>query len=111
MYLLFLRLLAIIKNKDKILNGIPSINPGEKPMENNLINYTLFRQQAYINGQWVDADSQTTFNVVNPANDNLIAKVSELGKIETQRAIDTVAKTLPAWQTMSAKQRSQILNK
>lgn len=25
-------------------------------MENNLINSPLFRQQAYINGQWVDAD-------------------------------------------------------
>lgn len=111
MYLLFLRLLTIIKNKDKILNGVPSINPGEKSMENNLINSPLFRQQAYINGQWVDADSQTTFNVVNPANDNLIAKVSDLGKIEAQKAIDTAGKGIPAWQVMSAKQRSQILNK
>ncbi|HGJ5854379.1 NAD-dependent succinate-semialdehyde dehydrogenase [Arsenophonus nasoniae] len=80
-------------------------------MENNLINSPLFRQQAFINGQWVDADKHSTFNVINPANGDVIAKVSDLGKIETQNAIAAADKALPTWRAMSAKQRSQILNK
>lgn len=82
-----MQFLTIIENKikDKISNGIPPLNSGEKSMENNLINSPLFRQQAFINGQWVDADKHSTFNVINPANGDVIAKVSDLGKIETQK--------------------------
>ena len=71
---------------------------------------TLFRQQAYINGQWVDADNKAVFEVINPANGDVIAKISDLGATETERAIKAAEKALPAWRAMTAKQRSQILN-
>ncbi len=70
----------------------------------------LFRQQAYINGQWVDADNKAVFEVINPANGDIIAKISNLGATETERAIKAAEKALPAWRAMTAKQRSQILN-
>ena len=46
----------------------------------------LLRDKAYINGAWVGSDK--TFEVTNPANGKVIAKVANLGDDETQQAID-----------------------
>ena len=35
----------------------------------------LLRQQAYIDGQWVDADSGATFPVIDPATGEAIAQI------------------------------------
>jgi succinate-semialdehyde dehydrogenase/glutarate-semialdehyde dehydrogenase len=71
----------------------------------------LFRQQGYIDGAWVDADSGATFAVDNPATGEIIGKVPDMGAAETQRAIAAAAAALPAWSKMSAKARSAILRK
>ncbi len=39
----------------------------------------LLRQQCFIDGQWVDADSGATFGVVNPATGARIGTVPDLG--------------------------------
>ena len=39
-----------------------------------LKNAALFRQQCYIDGAWVDADSGDTFNVTDPADGPLWAR-------------------------------------
>ncbi|CDL82916.1 NAD-dependent succinate-semialdehyde dehydrogenase [Xenorhabdus szentirmaii] len=69
----------------------------------------LALQQAYINGQWVDADNKTTFDVINPANGDILANVSDLGAAETLRAIEAANNALPAWRALTAKQRSEKL--
>ncbi|OCQ54685.1 Glutarate-semialdehyde dehydrogenase DavD [Photorhabdus australis subsp. thailandensis] len=79
-------------------------------MTNN-VNIALLRQQAYIDGQWIDADNKVTFNVTNPANGEVIAQVSDLGAAETERAIEAAQQALPAWRAMTAKQRSQLLQR
>ncbi|HPV25290.1 MAG TPA: aldehyde dehydrogenase family protein, partial [Casimicrobium sp.] len=71
----------------------------------------LFRQQAYINGAWCDADSGKTFGVDNPATGEIIGQVPDMGAAETQRAIDAANAALPAWSKMSAKARAAILRK
>jgi acyl-CoA reductase-like NAD-dependent aldehyde dehydrogenase len=47
----------------------------------------LLQTQAFIDGQWVDADSGATLDVVNPATGELLARVSCCGTVETRRAI------------------------
>ncbi|EQC00510.1 NAD-dependent succinate-semialdehyde dehydrogenase [Photorhabdus temperata] len=79
-------------------------------MTNN-VNTELLRQQAYINGQWIDADNKVTFKVTNPANGEVIAHVSNMGAAETERAIAAAQQALPAWRAMTAKQRSQLLQR
>ncbi|MCC8422242.1 NAD-dependent succinate-semialdehyde dehydrogenase [Photorhabdus thracensis] len=79
-------------------------------MTNN-VNTELLRQQAYINGQWIDADNKVTFKVTNPANGQVIAHVSNMGAAETERAIAAAQQALPAWRAMTAKQRSQLLQR
>jgi succinate-semialdehyde dehydrogenase/glutarate-semialdehyde dehydrogenase len=76
-----------------------------------LTDLTLLRQQAYVDGQWIDADDASRFAVTNPANGELIAEVASLGKDETARAIDAAEAAWPAWRDKTAKERSAVLRK
>jgi succinate-semialdehyde dehydrogenase/glutarate-semialdehyde dehydrogenase len=67
----------------------------------------LFRQKAYIDGAWVDADGGGTIAVDNPANGEKLGTVPRMGADETRRAIEA----LPAWRAKTAKERAQILRK
>lgn len=74
-----------------------------------LTDLNLLREQAYIDGQWVEADDESRFAVTNPANGELIAEVASLGQTETARAIAAAKAALPAWREKTAKERSAIL--
>ena len=79
-------------------NGAPRLNDDR-----------LFRQQCYIDGAWVDADSGATFPVNNPATDEVLGTVPKLGAAETARAIAAAERAWPAWRAKTAKERSNIL--
>jgi succinate-semialdehyde dehydrogenase/glutarate-semialdehyde dehydrogenase len=72
---------------------------------------TLFRQQAYIDGAWVDADSGQTIAVNNPASGEILGTVPKLGAAETRRAIEAANRALPAWRALTAKERAQKLRR
>ena len=72
---------------------------------------TLFRQQAYIDGAWVDADSGQTIAVNNPASGEILGTVPKLGGAETRRAIEAANRALPAWRALTAKERAQKLRR
>jgi len=71
----------------------------------------LLRRQAYLDGEWVDADSGETFPVTNPASGEVLAEVPRLGPRETRRAIEAAARALPEWQRRTAKQRARVLRR
>jgi succinate-semialdehyde dehydrogenase/glutarate-semialdehyde dehydrogenase len=79
-------------------NGAPRLN-----------DHRLFRQQCYIDGAWVDADSGVTFPVNNPATDEVLGTVPKLGAVETARAIAAAERAWPAWRAKTAKERSNIM--
>lgn len=72
---------------------------------------SLLRSQAYIGGQWLDADSGKSFAVTNPADQSLIGNVPSLGEAETERAIQAAQAAQPAWAALTAKQRSALLRR
>src|SRR5690554_4876078 len=72
---------------------------------------TLFRQQAYVDGAWVDADSGQTIAVNNPATGEILGTVPKLGAAETRRAIEAANRALPAWRALTAKERAQKLRR
>jgi succinate-semialdehyde dehydrogenase/glutarate-semialdehyde dehydrogenase len=76
-----------------------------------LANAGLFRQQAYVNGEWLDADSGETFDVRNPATSDVIGTAPTMGTIEVRRAIDAAARALPPWRALTAKQRAAQLRR
>ena len=71
----------------------------------------LLRQQAYVNGQWCDADNGETSAVTNPATGETIGTVPKMGAAETARAIAAANAAWPAWRKKSARERSLILRK
>ena len=80
-------------------------------MSLSLSDPSLLKSQAYINGQWVDADNGATFPVTNPANGELIVEVAKAGAAETARAIDAADQAMRAWKKQPAKARAQVLRK
>ena len=72
---------------------------------------TLFRQQAYIAGAWVDADSAETVAVTNPATGEQLGTVPMCGTAETVRAIEAADAAQKRWRDVPAKERSAILRK
>ncbi len=72
---------------------------------------SLFRQQCYIDGAWVDADSGATIEVTNPATGEALGTIPKLGADETRRAIEAAERAWPAWRAKTAKERANILRK
>ncbi|MBU6266537.1 MAG: NAD-dependent succinate-semialdehyde dehydrogenase [Sphingomonadales bacterium] len=71
----------------------------------------FLKQQCYIDGQWVDADSGTTVAVTDPGSGKPLGTVPNMGTAETARAIAAAEAALPAWRAKTAGERSKILRK
>jgi succinate-semialdehyde dehydrogenase/glutarate-semialdehyde dehydrogenase len=71
----------------------------------------LMHSQAWLNGEWVDADSGETFAVTNPATGDELARVPRMGAAETKRALEAAAKAYPGWRARTAADRARILRR
>ena len=75
-------------------------------------NYSTFlKEQAYIDGAWVSADNGALMTVLNPANQQLVGHIPDMGGAETTRAIDAAANALPLWRQLTAIARADYLMK
>ncbi len=78
-------------------------------MKLNLKDPGLFRQQAFIAGDWAYADDARTVAVTNPASGETLGTVPLCGKAETERAIAAADRAQRAWRDVSVKERSAVL--
>lgn len=67
----------------------------------------LFQTGYLVNGEWRRLDA--TFDVLNPATGDVVAKVAKAGKTETEQAIAAAANAFPLWRAKTAKARSELL--
>ncbi len=72
---------------------------------------TLHRQQCFIDGVWLDADSKTTIAIANPATGAALGTIPKMGNAETRRAIEAANVAQPAWRAKPAGERARILRK
>ena len=72
---------------------------------------TLLRTQAYVGGEWIDADSGATFDVTDPATGDVVASVADLGVDETRRAVDLAEVAQKGWAARTAKDRGAVLRR
>ncbi|MCX7117686.1 MAG: NAD-dependent succinate-semialdehyde dehydrogenase [Legionellales bacterium] len=77
----------------------------------DLTNKTLFRQQNYINGQWVNAHDGATFEVHNPFDESLIGVVPKMGQKETAAAIQAADDAFQSWRQTTAQERSKLIRR
>lgn len=72
---------------------------------------TLFHQQGFVGGQWIDSVSNKKLSVLDPATNQEIGQVPDMGKEETQDAIRSAEKAFSGWKLKTAKERAQILQR
>lgn len=65
----------------------------------------------YIDGDWVSAASGATFPVLDPYDDRVIARVSDYGASETERAVAAADGAFKNWSRRTAGDRAQVLRK
>ena len=72
---------------------------------------TPVRNQLFINGQFVNAESGETLATLNPHDNSIITEVSMAGKADIDKAVTAAENAFPAWSRMSAMDRGRILLK
>ncbi|KZT05585.1 succinate-semialdehyde dehydrogenase [Laetiporus sulphureus 93-53] len=70
---------------------------------------SLLKMQGYIDGKWVDAIEGGKIKVINPATEEELGTVPEMGLAETKQAIDAASRAFKTWSKTTAKHRHDIL--
>ena len=71
--------------------------------------YDKFGQ--FIDGKWVKSSSGETYEVINPATEELIGNASKASKKDIDKALKSAEKGLEVWKNTSPWERSKIIRK
>tara|TARA_A100001011_G_scaffold218483_1_gene226446 strand:+ start:699 stop:2141 length:1443 start_codon:yes stop_codon:yes gene_type:complete len=69
--------------------------------------YEKFGQ--FINGKWQQSSSGDTYEVLNPATEEIIGKASKANKEDIQKALESAARGFEIWKNTSPWERSKII--
>lgn len=70
-----------------------------------MLNHT----KQYINGEWADSSGTDTIEVVNPATEEVIGKISSGTEEDVNRAVQAAKEAFPAFSKMSVNDRIKLL--
>ena len=76
-----------------------------------LNNKSLFKQECFIGGKWINSLSGETIEVENPATQETIGIVPKCDAKETKTAIEYANNAFKDWKNKTAKERSIVLKK
>ena len=69
-------------------------------------------EQFYINGEWVDpAEGVNSFDVLNPANEEVIGKIAMGSSADVDKAVEAASKAFNSFSQTSVEERLAILGK
>ena len=71
--------------------------------------YSKFGQ--FINGKWQSSESKETYDVINPATEEIIGRASKASKVDVDKALKSAQKGFEIWKNTSAWERSAIIRK
>src|SRR5215510_7322317 len=66
-------------------------------------------KRMYIDGEWVLAETGATFPVVNPADRSIVARVTNAGAPESERAVQAAHGAFSEWSQLAPKDRARFL--
>ena len=66
-------------------------------------------EKAYIDGKWIAAQAKETFQVLNPATQEVIAEVADCSNADVQAAIAAAKKAFAIWSDVNVQERSSCL--
>ena len=65
----------------------------------------------FIDGKWQKSSSGKTYDVINPATEEVIGKASKADSSDIQKALKSAEKGLQIWKNTSPWERSKIIRK
>ena len=71
--------------------------------------YNKFGQ--FIDGKWQQAKNSETYDVINPATEEIIGKASKASSIDVHMALSSAEEGFTSWKTKPAWERSKIIRK
>lgn len=71
----------------------------------------LFRQHALIGGNWSDAGTKATVDVIDPASQDVLGTIPDMGRDETRAAIDAAADAFKGWKVKAHAERAALLER
>ncbi len=80
-------------------------------IEDKISYKSLFKPFGYINGEWINLTKDKSFEIYNPSNNEVIARMPEMGADETKYAIESANQAFDKWKRKTAKERCSILKK
>lgn len=71
----------------------------------------LIKNQAYVDGQWVSAESGRTLDVLDPATGQKVGEVPDMSAAEASAAVEAANRAFASWKKTTAKQRCALLRR
>ena len=71
----------------------------------------LDKTKFYINGEWVNPSKKNDFDVINPSNEEVCAKITLGNSEDTNKAIQSAKKAFETWKETSKQERVILLEK
>lgn len=65
----------------------------------------------YINGKWLDSNSDRTIPVLNPTTGGILANIPAGNAIDTNMAVDAAYQAFPAWSNMTKNERADLIDR
>jgi len=72
---------------------------------------TATLRKMFIDGKWCAADGGRTLEVINPANEEVLAEIAYGGRAETRRALEAAHKAMQSWMKLTSWDRGKIIKK
>ena len=70
-----------------------------------------YKNKLFIDGKWLDGEGGATFDVINPASEEVIIKVASAGIEDAKKAINAAEIAFESWAKVSPRDKSVILRK
>ena len=70
---------------------------------------SLFIEKCFINGEWVDAESKHTFEVMNPSDNSIVGTMPNASTLDTIKAINAAKEAWKEWAALTGKERSVFI--
>ena len=71
----------------------------------------LDKTKFYINGEWVNPSKKNDFDIINPSNEEVCAKITLGNSEDTNKAIQSAKKAFETWKETSKQERVALLEK
>ena len=70
---------------------------------------SLFIEKCFINGEWIDAESKQTFEVMNPSDNSIVGTMPNSSAIDTIKAVNAAKEAWKEWAALTGKERSVFI--